>query len=178
MRWVFHHYDNSIEGYGPPLGPGYDGREFPGLTVAYLWLAWPHLEPEEGQFRWAVLDAPIQRYRAAGKRFAFRFTVFEADPNQGTPEWVRRAGARGRMGSPFGASVWEPDYDDPVLLKKLQAFLAAAGQRYGGNPDLAFVDVGTLGVWGEAILSGPITALPPCAVTSKCTAKPFRMLSW
>ena len=149
MGWVFHHYDNGLTGYGEPLGPAYDGREFPGLTVVYLRLAWSHLEPVEGQFNWSILDTPIQRYAAAGKRFAFRFTVFEGDTRQGTPEWVRAAGAQGHLVETFGTTSWEPDYDDPVFLEKLERFLRAAGEKYNGHPRLAFVDVGTLGIWGE-----------------------------
>ncbi|BCM89017.1 hypothetical protein IAD21_00859 [Abditibacteriota bacterium] len=149
MGWVFHHYDNSIGGYGPPLGSAYDGHEFPGLTVAYLRLAWSHLEPKEGRFNWSILDTPIQRYGAAGKKFAFRFTVFEGDPKQGTPEWVRASGARGTMVKTYGVESWEPDYDDPIFLGHLKRFLDEVGKRYGSNPNLAFVDVGTLGIWGE-----------------------------
>ncbi len=151
MGWCFHHYDNSIGGYGPPLGPDYDGSEFPGLSCVYLRLAWSHLEPAEGQFNWSILDTVIQRYAAAGKQFALRLTVFEGLPGEGTPDWVREAGAKGYMVDPYenDTPCWEPDYDDPLFLMKLAAFLDAAGTRYGANPDLAFVDVGTLGIWGE-----------------------------
>ncbi len=117
--------------------------------MVYLRLAWSHLEPIEGQFNWSILDTPIQRYAAAGKRFAFRFTVFEGDTRQGTPEWVRAAGAKGHMVETFGTTSWEPDYDDPIFLEKLDRFLRAAGEKYNGHPRLAFVDVGTLGIWGE-----------------------------
>lgn len=154
MGWVFHHYDNSIRQYGPVLGPAYDGRDFPGLTVVYLRLAWSYLEPVEGQFNWAILDTPIQRYGAVGKRFAFRFTVFESDPRAGTPDWVRAAGAQGKDTVTDGKNNWEPDYDDPIFLAKLHNFLNAAGRRYADNPSLAFVDVGTLGIWGEGHFNG------------------------
>ena len=147
MGWVFHHFDNSLHGYGAPLGPGYDGREFPGLTVAYLRLGWSYLEPRENQFNWSVVDTPARRYIAAGKKIAFRITCYEGDDAQpyATPKWVRDAGAKGyNLGK-----CWEPDYDDPIYLAKLDHFLAAFGKRYDGNSNVAFVDVGTLGIWGE-----------------------------
>ena len=41
-------------------------------------------------------------------------------------------------------------YNDLVaFLKKLENFLMAAGKRYAGNPNIAFIDVGTFGLWGE-----------------------------
>ena len=45
--------------------------------------------------------------------------------------------------------MWEPDFDDPIFLDKLDHFLAAAAARYDGNPHVAFIDVGSFGVWGE-----------------------------
>ena len=88
-----------------------------------------------------------QRYLATGKKVAFRITCYEGDDHQpsATPKWVRDAGAKGyELGK-----CWEPDYDDPIYLAKLDRFLAAFGSRYDGNPNVAFVDVGTLGIWGE-----------------------------
>jgi len=36
-----------------------------------------------------------------------------------------------------------------VFLTKIQAFIAAFGKRYDGNPNLAFVDIRDYGNWGE-----------------------------
>lgn len=159
MGWVFHHYDNSIHGYGPPLGDQYAGEDFPGLRVAYLRLAWSYLEPQEGQFHWSIIDSVAQRYRDAGRDIAFRFTCFETEIPFATPEWVKDAGAHGYWwvygkGCVDGPEAdpharWEPDYDDPVFLEKLDRFLQAASARYDGLPHVAFVDIGSLGVWGE-----------------------------
>jgi hypothetical protein len=44
---------------------------------------------------------------------------------------------------------WEPYYKDPVFLDKLDRFLAAMAKRYDGNPNVAFIDIGSFGVWGE-----------------------------
>ncbi|MCW5982400.1 MAG: DUF4832 domain-containing protein [Bryobacteraceae bacterium] len=156
MGWVFHHYDNSIRNYGVDLEPWDTVDEFPGVGAIYLRLAWSHLEPEEGKFVWSVIDTPAQRWIAKGKQVAFRFTTAESGRDQAyaTPEWVRRAGAKGRMVDPSkgiaeNGYIWEPDFDDPVYLAKLDRFLEAAARRYDGCTEVAFVDVGTFGVWGE-----------------------------
>ena len=159
MGWVFHHFDNTIRSYGPPLGDNYAGQDFPGLKVAYLRLAWSYLEPEEGQFNWAVVDSVAQRYIDAGRDVAFRFTCFETEIPFATPEWVKTAGAKGTWWVYGKGCVehpedhpdarWEPDYADPIFLDRLDHFLAAAAARYDGLPHVAFVDIGSLGVWGE-----------------------------
>ena len=162
MGWVFHHFDNSIHAYGPPLGPEYAGEGFPGLDVAYLRLGWSYLEPEEGKFNWSVVDTVAQRYIKQGHKIALRLTCFESEIRFATPRWVKDAGAKGywwiygkgRVDTGDDPKArWEPDYEDPVFLEKLERFLAAAGERYDGRSPLAksvaFVDVGSIGIWGE-----------------------------
>jgi hypothetical protein len=66
---------------------------------------------------------------------------------------VQKAGAKGYNFRPGrleeNGPYWEPEYDDPIFLEKLERFLAAAAARYDGNSEVAFVDVGSYGVWGE-----------------------------
>ena len=154
MGWVLHFYDNIPANYGSRLAPSDTVDDYPGLAVVYLRLPWSMVEPEEGRYRWEVVDGPAQRWIARGKQVAFRFTCCESWMRYATPEWVRRAGARGfdfepGKGEVEGGPYWEPDYDDPVFLAKLDHFLAAAAARYDGNPTVAWVDVGSFGVWGE-----------------------------
>ncbi len=154
MGWVTHHYDNSLEAYGQPLGIGYTCEDFPGVTVCYLRLAWAFCEPQEGRFNWSVVDSVAQRYIASGRRIAFRFSCSETGLKFATPEWVKRAGAKGYFyewgkGVRDDGPLWEPDFDDPIFLAKLDRFLAAAAARYDGDPHVAFIDVGSFGVWGE-----------------------------
>jgi hypothetical protein len=128
--------------------------DWPGLSFIYLRIPWSYIEPREGEFNWSVVDTPMQRFVPRGLKACFRFSCSESWMEYATPEWVKEAGARGyrftpgRGVSPDGP-YWEPDFDDPVFLEKLNAFLAAAAARYDGHPDVAFIDVGSFGVWGE-----------------------------
>jgi hypothetical protein len=154
MGWVFHHYDNIPRNYGSKLEPSDTLDDYPGLTVIYLRIPWSYIEPEEGKFNWAVVDTPAQRWIAKGKQIAFRFSCSESWMRYATPEWVEKAGAKGYNFQPGKGVVedgpfWEPDYNDPVFLEKLDHFLEAAASRYDGNPEVAFIDVGSFGVWGE-----------------------------
>ena len=156
MGWVLHHYDNSLERYGSKLAPSDPLEDFPGLSTVYLRLAWSYVEPEEGRFDWSIVDSPAQRWIARGKKIALRFSASEGDPGVGTPLWVKAAGAKGYCFEAGKGVVpeapglpWEPDFDDPVFLAKLDRFLVAAAARYDGDPNVAFVDVGSFGIWGE-----------------------------
>ena len=102
MGWVFHHYDNSLQNYGSRLDASDTVDDFPGLSVVYLRLAWAYLEPEEGKFNWALVDTPAQRWIAKGKKVALRFSCSETDEtlSYATPEWVKKAGAKGHYFTP------------------------------------------------------------------------------
>ncbi len=123
---------------------------FDGCSTVYLRLIWSVLQPTPDRIDWSLVDTAAQRFIDSGKKVALRFVTSMATVNA-TPLWVYEAGAK-----PFvyqwkdnGGTYSDPIFDDPVYLEKLEAFLAAAGKRYGNNPDVAFIDIGTFGLWGE-----------------------------
>lgn len=154
MGWTCHFYSNVVSNYGSRLEPSDALDWFEGCSTVYLRLPWAYIEPEEGVFNWAIVDTPAQRWIATGKKVAFRFTTSENWMEYATPKWVFDAGAEsirytwGKGPDPNGPAV-DPVFDDPIYLEKLDNFLAAAGKRYNNNPNVAFIDVGTYGMWGE-----------------------------
>lgn len=154
MGWTLHFYSNVISNYGSKLEACDTLDDFPGLSTVYLRLPWSFIEPQEGRFDWSVVDTPAQRWIAKGKKIAFRISCCESWIRWATPKWVQDAGAKGHnftvgRGVDENGPFWEPVYDDPVFLEKLERFLAEFSRRYDGNPNVAFIDVGSFGVWGE-----------------------------
>ena len=138
--WYHHYPDNHIDKY--KIARDADLLEFPGMDHLYIRLAWAYLEPKEGQFDWAVIDRIIEKWTAHGLGIAFRISCRETSTDRieqqfATPRWVMEAGAKGghyRMGKATGPDgPWEPEYDDPVFLAKLDQFLAAFAARYDGQ---------------------------------------------
>lgn len=161
MGLVMYHYSNRQWAYGQLQERGDVLDWFPGTGCAYFRLPWCLLEPEEGVYRWDLFDSYAAPWVAAGKQIGFRLTCCESRYAFATPEWVKKAGARGwffkmKMSKIFGKDppgaeldIWEPDYGDPIFLAKLEKFLKAFARRYDGKPSVGFVDVGTIGMWGE-----------------------------
>lgn len=161
MGYTMHFYSNRLEKYGSELAPSDALQDFPGESTVYLRIPWAFVEPEEGKLNWSVLDTPAQRWIDAGKYCSFRITCGESWMRYATPEWVKDAGARGyhlrsrnAPGRKFEiveeeSDIWEPVYDDPVFLEKLENFIHAMAERYDNNPNVAFVDIGSFGTWGE-----------------------------
>ena len=152
MGLVHYHYSNRLWAYGMYSKPG-DTEPLPGTSAVYMRVLWNDLEPKEGQYRWDIFDSVAQNWIKAGKQIAFRIICCNQTENA-TPDWVREAGAKGIWFSPIykdipGAERWEPTYDDPVFLEKLANFLKAFAARYDGDPSVAFVDIGSFGLFGE-----------------------------
>jgi hypothetical protein len=156
MGWTFHYYSNNIEHYGSKLEPSDTLDDFPGLSTIYLRCPWSFVELQEGKFNWELLDTPGQRWIDKGVKLAFRITGYESWMRYATPEWVKNAGAKGTdvQWGRRNNSLWRPDFADPVYLAKLENFLTAMADRYDGNPNVAFVDIGSMGVWGEGHSAG------------------------
>ena len=159
MGWTLHFYSNFIENYGSKLEPSDTLDDWPGLSVIYLRVPWSFLEPREGEFNWSLFDTPAQRWIAKGKKIAIRVSCSESWWRYATPKWVQDAGAKGvdfefGKGPKLGGPLWDPDYLDPVFLAKLEHFLAAMARRYDGNPNVAFIDIGSFGMWGEGHTGG------------------------
>lgn len=157
--WYHHMLDNGIGKY--LIQDEELFHSFSAMDHLYLRLAWAYLEPEEDVYNWQVIDTIIDKYVPLGYGISFRISCKETGwvPNSipveidgvgyATPPWVREAGAKGIVPDKYGPPIWTPDWDDPVYLKKLDNFHKAFAERYDGKPWLRYVDVGSIGEWGE-----------------------------
>ncbi|MBR4651754.1 MAG: DUF4832 domain-containing protein [Kiritimatiellae bacterium] len=155
MGFCYYAYAGRLWAYSA-RNRNYDTLDwFPGCSTVYMRLLWSDLEPEEGDFRWDVLDRLAQPWIAKGKKIAVRVICCNQTANA-TPDYVRDAGAKGIWFTyDHDGAVkkfpqrWEPDYADPVFLEKFGRFLDAFAARYDGDPSVAFVDIGSFGIFGE-----------------------------
>lgn len=164
MGWVLYAYDHHLDRYGARLAPDDTVEDFPGVTTVYMAIPWSFLEPAEGEYDWSLIDRATEKWTAAGKQIALRFPCCEPFYAYATPKWVQDAGARfdrfettertrnwirQSLDREIPTHCWAPDYSDPIFLEKHGNFLRAAAVRFDGNPDVAFIDVGSFGTWGE-----------------------------
>lgn len=131
-------------------------------STAYFRFYWKAVEPEEGQINWALFDGLLARARKAGQKLAFRImTAGTGRAYDFSPPWLRELGLPGfeyrRHGGPLH---WVPDLDDPRVLSRHIRLIKALGHRYDGHPDVALVDIGSVGLWGEWHMSGTGVDMP------------------
>ena len=128
--WYHHYPDNHINKY--IIRQDSHLLDFPGMDHVYIRLSWAYLEPEEGKFNWDIIDDIINKWTDKGLKISFRISCKETSTDRieqqfATPKWVMEAGAKGDYYS-HGKQVgpdgpWEPVFDDPVFLEKLENFL-------------------------------------------------------
>lgn len=154
--WYHHYPDNHINKY--IIREDSHLLDFPGMDHIYIRLAWAYMEPQEGKFNWDIIDDIINKWTEKGLKISFRISCRETSSDRieqqfATPKWVIEAGARGGFylkGKQVGpGGPWEPRFDDPVFLAKLENFLRVFANRYDGKPWLRYVDIGSIGDWGE-----------------------------
>lgn len=132
MGWYYYKYDNCLEKYGTRFPDNETFDYWPGMTTAYYRIAWGHIEPKKGEFHWELIDNSAKYWIAAGKQICFRLTALEGYDGA-TPEWVKCG--------------YEPD--NPIFLEALDHFLGEFAKRYDGKEYVAYIDVGSIGIWGE-----------------------------
>jgi len=154
--WYHHYPDNHINKY--IIRDDSHLLDLPGMDHIYIRLAWAYLEPQEGKFNWDIIDDIINKWTQKGLKISFRISCKETSTDRieqqfATPKWVMEAGAKGdyyRSGKQVGPDgPWEPVFDDPVFLEKLENFIQAFAQRYDGKPWIRYIDIGSFGDWGE-----------------------------
>jgi hypothetical protein len=166
--WYQHLLDNGINQYAIKNDSVF--ASFPGMDHLYLRLAWSYLEPIEGKYDWSYIDKVVEKYVPKGYYISFRISCSETGiyPNNvgeqvdgvqyATPSWVEKAGAKGTIAGK--RKSWVPKWDDSVFLEKLDQFHKVFAARYDGKSWVRYVDIGSIGDWGEG-LTAFSTNVPP-----------------
>ncbi|NLS77045.1 MAG: hypothetical protein GXY76_07285 [Chloroflexi bacterium] len=113
---------------------------------------WDQLEPVEGQYDWNWIYNFINDQVALGRKAAFGISTYSGD-NNGT--WIGADGAKGlavpnwfKTGSSFAIVTCSnghqiPKYWHTRYLEKYGAFVAALAAEFDGNPNVAWIQIGT-----------------------------------
>ena len=139
--------DNPLKGYAAYAAAG--GSHSLPVTMAYVDASWRDLEPTEGKYafdEWEQKEwnTPL----AKDKHIVFRLYLDYPNQPVAVPQWLIDQGVKMNKYDQFGGGQ-SPDYEDPRLQTALVKLIGALGRRYNRDPRVAFVQIGTLGHWGE-----------------------------
>ena len=130
-------------------------------SLGYARYTWGSVEPKEGEYHWEIIERDLNAWAKLGKQFAFRIMGANTHAKDFwvTPKYVFDAGAHytefelknpklETLGTPGTKLV--PVFDDPIYMQKVEKFVRALAAHFDGNPNLAFIDIGSYGNWGES----------------------------
>ena len=138
--------DNPLKGWCPYTDAGPIHQPY---SMAFLYVPWKDLEPEEGRYafdRWEATAWSVPE--AHGKHVVLRVFVDYPSKPSGLPDWLKGQGVRTTPYKEHGGGV-SPDYDDPRMVAAMVRLIEAMGRRYGDHPRVGFIELGLLGFWGE-----------------------------
>lgn len=117
---------------------------------AYVRWTWGDLEPQEGQYAFGLIDSWLEKCRESNQALAFR-VMLSFPGHEGTiPQWLLDKGIKYTYSAcPEEGAHYEVDLSEPLVWQYHEKLIKALGARYDGHPDLALVDIGSVGLWGE-----------------------------
>ncbi|WP_374582342.1 DUF4832 domain-containing protein [Pseudoduganella sp.] len=155
----------------PQAGPARD---------AYRRYYWKDVETAQGQYNFSAILNDLAAAKSQGRKFAFRLRMMAGyDDNQlYAPAYIVNH-ASCTAGCGFWADTdaatagltFIPDWNDAWLQQRARAMLAALAAALGpDNPDIAWIDVGMYGQYGEWAVRSSAYASPPAGITPASNA--------
>ncbi len=120
---------------------------YPDTSLAYFRIYWKFLEPEQGKYRWELIDTALQTAHDRKQTLLLRIAPYGTDKETDVPDWYRAA-----LGDETGklpVAKWRTNPEDSRYAERFGGFIREAGRRYDGHPDLDSVDLSIVGAWGE-----------------------------
>lgn len=147
-------------------GQGWMSSRFPS-KIKYIRIDWAVLEPERGKYNWAPFDNAIAEGKSRGIKISIRIMTTNAHSNgyYSSPKWLFDEGCKyheylqeGNDEMNGGKKILriEPVYSDSLYLLRHGEFIKSLGQKYDSSYDVAFLDIGSYGIWGEWHTSNPV----------------------
>ena len=131
-------------------------------TVYYIRWGWVELEPRPGEIDHELLGHVLKDCQESGQKLAFRVMCCSTTRNEPyQPGWLKQVGGKELVADYRGTDFPIADFDDPTTLERHIDFIKRLGKRYDGHPEIAHVDIGSIGWWGEWHLSGSHTNKMP-----------------
>ena len=142
---------------GMGLAPWADSDETLALktSLVYVELKWADWEPEDDVFNVGFVNEyyNLDYYRDEGRQVVFRFISDEPsdDEHIDIPQWLFDAmnGDGDRYTIADYGKGFSPNYKNEVMISEHAEAVAALGETFGKDDFFTYVEMGSLGHWGE-----------------------------
>ena len=142
---------NPMKGFAA-WGENY--REDPWVSFAYVPVYWNQVEPREGVYDFDALEERFRFRQWSQNHVRLILRVVADSPSEEShmdiPAWLydKMGGAGDWYDGSYGKG-FSPDYRNLVFQKAHKNLIQALAKRYGEDSQVAFIQLGSLGHWGE-----------------------------
>ena len=143
-------FPNAQIGYAPMID---DDQEAGDATLRYLELTWREVEPEEGVYAWEDISRKygLASLREQGIHLVLRFVcdVPGKDTHLDIPDWLYAQTRDGNWYDMDYGKGYSPNYANETFRTAHHRVLYALAEFFGTDGFVSYVELGSLGHWGE-----------------------------
>lgn len=123
-------------------------------TLVYVEVLWSQIEPRQGVYDFSTLEEQnyLAHWRKEGKHAVLRFICDKPSDavHMDIPRWLYEQTKDGTHYAYDGKHKgYSPNYANPVFIEAHAKAVAALGAHFGQDTFVSFVELGSLGHWGE-----------------------------
>lgn len=143
-------YSNPLTGFAPM---GDDPEKAEQTRLVYILLTWREWEPREGQFDVKALEERYQigRWKGEGKNAVLRFVcdIPGNESHMDIPDWLYERTGDGTFYDTDYGMGYAPVYENTEFMEAHEKALQALGEYCSKDTFVSYVQLGSLGHWGE-----------------------------
>ncbi|TVY09249.1 DUF4832 domain-containing protein [Paenibacillus cremeus] len=143
------------------VGSGYNKTYGQPVSMVSIGLSWRELEPVKGQYNWDAIERSrnFSYWERSGKKIVMRIVLDYPSDRTGRhmdiPDWLYdelvQAEGADQAGTWYaqGLQGFDPNYSSPIMIAAHERLIEALAARYDNDPTIGFIELGSLGHWGE-----------------------------
>lgn len=156
-RVVFHPTETSGVLNNPFMGFAVDARYDDAVQpyrLAHANLYWKEIEPRQGMYDFKAIEKKynFELWRSKGVKLVIRVVLDypRKERHMDIPDWLyTEIGGDGTWYKTDYGQGFSPNYANSILISHHEKLIAALAKRYENDPLIAFIQLGSIGHWGE-----------------------------
>ena len=145
---------NPLMGYAPDARlTTEDNVDIDKATLVYIEVTWADFEPEQGVYDFEKIetDNNLQEWRNAGKNAVLRFVcdVPSEEDHMDIPQWLYKITKDGKKYDTSYGKGYCPNYSNEDFINAHNEAVKALGDYFFKDSFVRYVELGSLGHWGE-----------------------------
>ncbi|MBC8062763.1 MAG: DUF4832 domain-containing protein [Clostridiaceae bacterium] len=161
---------NPFRGFVPAANSNDSIQDF---TMVYAGVTWRDIEPQKGVFDFKSFEEANKFGNWKSKDISIVIRILLDYPtskkHMDIPDWLyEEIGEKGTWYSNNDQIGFSPDYTNPALIENHKRLIKAFADRYDNDSAISFVQLGSVGHWGEwhtSLLGEDKESFPPNSIT-------------